>query len=154
MIPEPCKVAIPPLTVTVGPPSTVAPIFAVILTIAEIPYVNGVREGAARFFAPNGRVQAEITFQADKENGLRTIYNPELGVVVRKETLQNGVLEGQSFGFYPSGAIMAQQTFEKGLSEGRSTQFYEDGTVQQITSYEKGVIRGPILKFDQNGKAI
>lgn len=122
--------------------------------MAEIPYVKGVREGIMRTFAPNGRVQSETTLQADKENGVRTIYNPELGVIVRTETLVDGVVEGQSLTFYPGGAIMMQQTFVKGLPEGRSVSFYQSGTIQQIAIYEKGVLTSPPQQYDLAGKEI
>jgi uncharacterized protein len=120
--------------------------------VAEIPYAKGVREGVMRTFAPNGRVQSQTTLQADKENGARTIYNPELGVIVRTETLVDGVVEGQSLTFYPGGAVMMQQTFVKGLLDGRSVSFYQSGTIQQMAIYEKGALVNPPQQYDLAGK--
>ncbi|MBM3468465.1 MAG: toxin-antitoxin system YwqK family antitoxin [Alphaproteobacteria bacterium] len=128
--------------------------FANNVLVVELPFVQGLREGVARFFAPNGGLQAEITFKKDKENGLRTIYNPELGVVVRKEILIEGALEGKSQTFYPSGALMIEQLYEKGLLQGRCVQFYEDGTTQQESNYDKGVLTEPAKNYDQNGKEL
>jgi uncharacterized protein len=122
--------------------------------VVEIPYAKGVREGVGSIFALNGRIQSQSTFQADKENGARTIYNPELGYVVRTETLVDGVIEGQSVTFYPGGAIMMQQNFVKGLPDGRSVQFYNTGTIQQISIYDNGVLTAPPQQFDLTGKAI
>lgn len=129
-------------------------IFSNEVMVAEIPYVKGVRTGIMRTFAPNGRVQSETTLQADKENGVRTIYNPELGVIVRAETLVDGVVHGQSLTFYPGGAVMMQQTFVKGLPEGRSVSFYKSGAIQQIAIYEKGVLANPPQQYDLAGKEI
>ncbi len=129
-------------------------IFSSDVMVAEIPYVKGVREGIMRTFAPNGRVQSETTLQADKENGTRTIYNPELGIIVRTETLVDGVVEGQSLTFYPGGAVMMQQTFVKGLPEGRSVSLYQSGAIQQIAIYEKGALAGPPQQYDLAGKEI
>ncbi len=129
-------------------------IFSNEVMVAEIPYVKGVREGIMRTFAPNGRVQSETTLQADKENGARTIYNPELGVIVRAETLVGGVVDGQSLTFYPGGAVMMQQTFAKGLPDGRSVSFYKSGAIQQIAVYQKGVLANPPQQYDLAGKEI
>lgn len=129
-------------------------IYANEILMVEIPYVKGVREGIMRTFAPNGRVQSETTFQADKENGARTIYNPELGIIIRAETLVDGVVEGQSLTFYPGGAVMMQQTFVKGLLEGRSVSFYKSGTIQQMAIYEKGALASPPQQYDLEGKEI
>ncbi len=129
-------------------------IFSNDVMMAEIPYVKGIREGVMRTFAPNGRIQSETTLQADKENGARTIYNPELGDIVRAETLVDGVVDGQSLTFYPGGAVMMQQTFVKGLPEGRSVSFYQSGTIQQVAVYEKGVLTKPSQQYDLTGKEI
>lgn len=129
-------------------------IFSNEVMMVEIPYVKGVREGIMRTFASNGRVQSETTLQADKENGIRTIYNPESGAIVRTETLVDGVVEGQSLTFYPSGAVMMQQTFIKGLPEGRSVGFYQNGAIQQIAVYEKGVLIRPPQQYDLAGKEV
>lgn len=129
-------------------------IFSNEVITVEIPYIKGVREGIMRTFAPNGRTQSETTIQADKENGVRTIYNPELGIVVRAETLVDGMAEGQSLTFYPSGAIMMQQTFVKGLPDGKCISFYPSGAIQQIAIYEKGGLTRPPQQYDLAGKEI
>lgn len=122
--------------------------------MTEIPYSKGVREGLGSTYAPNGRLQSQTTYKGDKENGVRTIYNPELGYVVRTETLVDGIVEGQSLTFYPGGAIMMQTTFVKGLPDGRSVQFYNTGSIQQISIYDKGVLTAPPQQFDLTGKEI
>lgn len=110
------------------------------IMIAEIPYVKGLREGISRTFSPNGQLQSETTFQADKEEGPRTIYNPESGAIIRKEMLSQGLLDGPSLTFYPHGTIMMQQTFKKDLLEGISSQFNEKGDIQNTSFYQKGIL--------------
>jgi antitoxin component YwqK of YwqJK toxin-antitoxin module len=129
-------------------------IFSNEVMVVEIPYVKGAREGIMRTFAPNGCVQSQTTLQADKENGARTVYNPESGVIIRTETLVDGVVDGQSLTFYPGGAVMMQQTFVKGLPEGRSVSFYQSGAIQQIAIYEKGALVSPPQQYDLAGKEL
>lgn len=129
-------------------------IFSNEVMTAEIPYVKGVKNGIMRTFAPNGRVQSETTLQADKENGVRTIYNPELGIIVRTEMLVDGVVDGQSLTFYPGGTVMMQQTLVKGLPEGHCVSFYKSGVIQQVAIYEKGALSNPPQQYDLAGKEI
>lgn len=124
------------------------------ILIAEISYQKGLRQGKAHFFAPNGRLQTEMIFEADKENGIRTVYDAASGAVLRTETFAKGLLEGNCISYYPSGAVMIQQSFQKGLLDGHEVYFYEDGTVQQVAHYEKGKLTEPIQKFDTKGREI
>ena len=135
---------------------------------------QGEREGPAHEFHPNGQPSFDITYRADKEDGVLTEYN-ECGARVSTRTFRAGALdgpyttyytngqlhmrattradklEGLQESFFPDGAPEFTATFVNGEKEGTYTSYFPDKTVERKATYVKGERNGPVTEYFYTG---
>jgi protein TonB len=76
--------------------------------------INGVREGPAFFFYPNGNLKEERNYLNDKVNGLVKIYYPN-GNLSELFNIENGRREGPASYFDSSGNHLQDVFFSEGF---------------------------------------
>jgi antitoxin component YwqK of YwqJK toxin-antitoxin module len=88
-------------------------------------YVNGVKEGAYKKYYKGGKTtQEEGVYVNDKKDGLVTwFYNDKKHTKSLTSTYKNGVLDGVSEKFYPSGNLKARVEYKNGEKQGEWQEF-------------------------------
>ena len=90
-------------------------------------YVNGKREGVAKWYYTEGKVSVEYTYK-------------------------NGDLEGKMKTYYKNGNISAEGTYVHNEFEGDYFEYYENGNVKCSGKYIKGKKEGIWKEYDENEK--
>lgn len=132
----------------------------------------------ARLFYENGQRAAEGKYLGTKKDSTWNYYSYYDKTLTNKETYQNGVKQGISYKYYPTGQICEEMVWKSGLREGERKQYYQDGKMKCLTtfknnnktglfrvyydndqielegSYLKDVMTGKWLKYDETGKLI
>ena len=73
-------------------------------------------------------------------------------VLEGKIPFKNGVLEGYSKLYYPSGKLASVATFKNGKVEGIQKDYYENGKIKREISHKNGVVDGLAKVYYPTGK--
>ncbi|HOY94444.1 MAG TPA: toxin-antitoxin system YwqK family antitoxin [Catalimonadaceae bacterium] len=112
--------------------------------------VNGLREGAWKFYYPNGRLMASETYRNGELNGISTSYFPD-GNVSSVENWADDLQQDSSWYFHPNGKIHRKGRYEKGVYQGVWLTFYPGGQIQQSGGYLDGLPSGLYRNWFENG---
>ena len=75
-------------------------------------------------------------------------------VLEGKIPFKNGVMEGYSKLYYPSGKLASVATFKNGKVEGIQKDYYENGKIQMEANFKDDKLEGIVKRYDENGKLI
>mgnify|MGYP002742876414 CR=1 FL=1 len=75
-------------------------------------------------------------------------------VLEGKIPFKNGVMEGYSKLYYPSGKLLSEVNFKNDKEEGMMKSYYESGKLQGEIPYKNGQVEGVVKAYDENGKLI
>ena len=73
-------------------------------------------------------------------------------VLEGKIPFKNGVMEGYSKLYYPSGKLASVATFKNGKVEGIQKDYYENGKIKREISHKNGVVDGLAKVYYPTGK--
>ena len=73
-------------------------------------------------------------------------------VLEGKIPFKNGVMEGYSKLYYPSGKLASVATFKNGKVEGVQKDYYENGNLKRELPHKNGIINGIVKEYYPNGK--
>ena len=73
-------------------------------------------------------------------------------VLEGKIPFKNGVIEGSSKLYYPSGKLASVATFKNGKVEGIQKDYYENGKIKREISHKNGLVDGVSKLYYPNGK--
>ena len=73
-------------------------------------------------------------------------------VLEGKIPFKNGVMEGYSKLYYPSGKLASVATFKNGKVEGIQKDYYENGKIKREISHKNGLVDGVSKLYYPNGK--
>ena len=82
------------------------------------------KDGINRQYYPDGKIEAEETYQNGLRNGIRTLYHRN-GKVFGKQIFVNDSLQGKSEWFYASGQLYDQKFYRKGILINMSRIYYD-----------------------------
>ena len=99
-----------------------------------------------------GNVVYEIG-QKTPYTGVLENYN-EKGVVDARAEFKNGVMDGYSKLYYPSGKLLSEVNFKNDKEEGLMKAYYENGKLQGEATYKNGQLDGVAKLYDENGKVV
>lgn len=85
---------------------------------SAIPYLNGVREGEARFYYDDGTIREERNYINDKVDGLVKLYSPN-GTLKELFNIENGKREGPASRFDSTGNHVEDIIFVEGVRMGQ-----------------------------------
>jgi hypothetical protein len=74
------------------------------------------------------------------------------GHVAMETTFKNGVKEGLTKTFYPSGKVRGTLWYENGLREDSAKWYFEDGPLFRTTPYKRDTIDGVQMQYFRTGK--
>ena len=75
-------------------------------------------------------------------------------VLEGKIPFKNGVIEGSSKLYYPSGKLASVATFKNGIIEGIAKVYYPSGKLMTEESYKNNQLDGIVKRYDESGKLI
>ena len=78
----------------------------------------------------------------------------EKGVLGARTEFKNGIQDGSSKIYFPSGKLSSEATFQNGKQVGVQKDYYENGKVKIETTYKNGQKTGPAKIYDENGKLV
>jgi antitoxin component YwqK of YwqJK toxin-antitoxin module len=112
---------------------------------------SGKREGAWKFYYPNGKLKGEGAFRENRKVGpWRYLY--ETGKIKASGSYLDGKMDGKWEFYYPSGRRELEGSFLRGEKSGGWTNYYENGEVFFSGDYRKGLSNGPWVYYFENGK--
>ena len=117
-------------------------------------YVNGKKEGSARYFHTNGQLQMEVEYLDGRRQGEARVYN-DAGLLIEIHSYKNDFLvfterinrldiHGKKQGiwreFYPSGLLQTEMTYRDDLLNGYKKYFDVTGMLLKTERYENGIL--------------
>ena len=82
------------------------------------------------------------------------VYDSNSGIKVRMDTYLDGILEGISIGFYPSGEKEYIGYRNKGEISGDYIKFYRNGEISVKGKFKNGFYNGTFEYYDDKGKIV
>ena len=101
-------------------------------------------------------VKGNIVYEAGQNapyTGFIDTYN-EKNVLLARTEFKNGIQDGSSKLYYPSGKLYSEATFQNGKQVGVQKDYYENGKVAAETTYKNSQPNGPAKIYDENGKLL
>jgi uncharacterized protein len=123
--------------------------------IQEVPYAQGQKKGVAHFYHLGAKT-ADITFDQDQMNGPAIFYGPN-EIIHTLATYKDGQFEGEFRAFDTKKNILRQCTYTQGLLNGPSKLFYPSGEVPDKCKifeeclYKDNKIQGEQLQYFPDG---
>ena len=78
----------------------------------------------------------------------------EKGVLGARTEFKNGVQDGSSKIYFPSGKLASEANFQNGKQIGIQKDYYENGKLKIETAYKNGLRNGVSKAYDENGKLV
>jgi len=113
-------------------------------------FKNGLKNGIAKKFYDNGKVEFEITYKDGLKNGL-TKWFYENGGIYRETIYVNGLKDGIQKKYYEDGKLMAEIPYKNGVIKPGLKEYMKSGKLKK--NYPKLVIK-PINRLAFEGKYI
>ena len=101
-------------------------------------------------------VKGNIVYEAGQNapyTGFIDTYN-EKNVLLARTEFKNGVQDGSSKIYFPSGKLSSEATFKNGVQVGVQKDYYENGKLQGEATYKNGQLDGVAKLYDESGKLI
>ena len=92
-------------------------------------FVNGIVDGVAKTYSPDGKLLSETPYKNGKQNGVHKRY-------------------------FPNGNVELEKNYKDGKEEGRRISYYENGKIKMIGNWENGIPVGKAKFYDVNGNEI
>jgi antitoxin component YwqK of YwqJK toxin-antitoxin module len=115
------------------------------LTNSEIPFTGQMVE-----HYPGGQIQSRTSVQAGLLDGASWGYYTN-GQAQVEEHFSKGVSEGTRTKWYPSGAKMSEATIHAGALTGTYRRWYEKGGIAEVVQMDDGVAHGPSVSYYPSG---
>jgi antitoxin component YwqK of YwqJK toxin-antitoxin module len=65
-----------------------------------------------------------------------------------------GILDGVTKRYYPSGKLKGEETYKNNAKEGIYKEYYESGKLRRETNYKDGKLDGIVKEYYENGKVM
>lgn len=98
---------------------------------------NGLLDGQAVLFYPDGNLKAESFYREGKLHGPSRFWNRE-GKLLAESFFIQGLQQGKGFFYYPSGKLYSLKRYKNGLWHGQQEYYYENGMLKTLMHYGHG----------------
>lgn len=120
-------------------------------TVDEGSYVNGKKHGLWRTTTSDGTVRSEVTFANGIADGKATYYYPD-GTVMERGTWRIDHWEGDYERFYPNGGKACTFKYDSnGRRAGRQTYYHQNGNMMFDGNWTDGRINGTLTVYNEKG---
>lgn len=103
------------------------------------------------FGGPGNRMLSEITLRDGVPNGAANEYHPN-GKLLRETNYVNGVLEGRGRAYYPDGTLQEEVYFTNGEYDQTKKYYHPNGQLWVQHEYNKGKPWNAVANYDSRGK--
>jgi len=79
-------------------------------------------------------------------------YTYREGQLIRKSVFKNGLFDGWTIEYYPSGAVKDSAFYSNNQVDGTELGFYESGKIKNRILYKSGQQQGESIRYYENGK--
>lgn len=116
------------------------------LKFQETSWVNGLKDGTYKEYAPEGYLLAMETWSEGAKNGPYEYHYPN-GALQSRGNFENNMLTGVIEGFYQSGGKQYSKTYVRNVAHGPCTLWYNNGAVEQELNFVNGVPDGTVRAY-------
>lgn len=121
---------------------------------SSVEYENGIRDGYAIYYYPNGKTSSEEEYKKGVQDGPETHYR-ENGRIWWKTSYKNGKEVGVYKEYYADGSIHWLQPHVNGNIDGVVKGYYQNGQLWITQTYKKGKKEGRQTEYSaKTGKVI
>ena len=93
--------------------------------VVETPYLEGKKEGLAKIYSPDGKLNLTIRFSQDKKSGLQTQYFPN-GTVFREIAYVDDLKNGEEISYFDNGRVASICLYRDDQLEGLSQSWNQE----------------------------
>lgn len=122
-------------------------------TLTTTPMTDGLRDGLAITMS-NGKLVSLVPWVNGLKEGEAKFFDPKTGVVLELIDYRRGVMDGMKLVFRPDGSLLRRELWVKGQQEGLTTTYFEDGTVETEVNYHLGEQAGSLKTYNAKGVLI
>ncbi len=105
----------------------------------------------SHMFYTTGALMAEGKYVNEQKDSIWKYYSAAQQLI-RKDNYKNGLLNGKSVVFYPSGHVLEVLTFENNLQEGPYVQYFDEGGIKEEGTYKNGMLQDTLTVYEPDGK--
>ena len=98
-------------------------------------------------------LEGKIPFKNGVIEGSSKLYYPS-GKLASVATFKNGKVEGVQKDYYEDGKLKLEALYKNGNREGITKSYYQNGKIQLEAYFKNGVLDGSVKKYDETGKLI
>jgi antitoxin component YwqK of YwqJK toxin-antitoxin module len=113
-------------------------------------YKNGLKEGIAQGFGPNGQLFVSFSFKNDKRSGPALQYFPN-GKVAKEAHFIDDVKQGDEKTYHENGKLASLIQYQDGKEHGISRNWNKDGVLVFEGEYKEGKKHGKFNKYYDDG---
>ncbi len=117
---------------------------------AKIQYDQNSDTASVVMFSQNGEKMAQGSYVDEKRVGKWQFFSGDQ--VVSEETFTDGVKDGISRTYYPTGELLEESEWQKGQQTGSYRVFFPNGKPYMQCKYSNGKRNGLCLSYYQNGR--
>ncbi|MBS1507326.1 MAG: hypothetical protein JSS79_11830 [Bacteroidetes bacterium] len=118
---------------------------------AEHNYVNGLREGAWKFFYRNGQLHTSCQYKKGLLEGEYLEYYED-GTLSIKSYYVDGKLNGYYTAYHSNGALKMGGWYQKGLRQQKWFDYFQNGKIETDAYYLNDQITGYIINYSEDEK--
>lgn len=119
----------------------------------EVERVGGTKDGAARFFHPDGAVMKEGRYRHDLKDGEWNAWDPEGGRLAQMNYSQ-GRFHGICRWWAPNGTLVAEEPYDHGSFHGTLRRWFPDGHERQVAQFDHGKAFGDYVRHVREGDTL
>ena len=113
--------------------------------------VSAVSAETKKFYYPDGKLKAAISYKDGKKNGAEHLYYPDGATLRSAKNFVYGRLHGLSQEYRPNATIIREVNYRHGVREGKSRSYDENGLLQSEAEYRNGELDGVFREFYPSG---
>ena len=98
-------------------------------------------------------LEGKIPFKNGVIEGSSKLYYPS-GKLASVATFKNGKVEGVQKDYYENGKLKVELSFKNGVVDGIAKVYYQTGKLMSEESYKNDQLDGIVKRYDENGKLI
>ena len=117
---------------------------------SEVTMRNGKKNGEARYYYPNGKIEVRMNYADDKLEGLYEKFDIQ-GKKSETATYAGGFMQGLQQTYYENGQVQMRANFVMNKLHGAYTEFYPNGQARVSGQYNQGLFDGSWNYFESNG---
>jgi antitoxin component YwqK of YwqJK toxin-antitoxin module len=117
---------------------------------SEVSMRGGLKNGEARYYYPNGKIEVRMQYADDQLNGLYEEFDVN-GKKTEITTFADGLKNGSQKTFYENGQVQMQANFENDKLHGAYAEFYPNGQPRVSGQYKLGLFDGTWNYYESNG---